>query len=188
MLRVALQVLLALSLVMAVLYFWRPADIRTPDSATAERRGDLPKTYLYAIQRTSYDETGELSGIVRAIKAQDFPEQRETRFTLPRIYTHDGDARTWSASADNGKLKHGSQKLFLTENVQLINDQSTARLDTQSMTLDLKAKTAISRVPVAMTEGANRIDAQGMEADLITERVRLQPNVESIYVPISNQP
>ena len=56
------------------------------------------------------------------------------------------------------------------------------------MTLDLKAKTAISRVPVAMTEGANRIDAQGMEADLITERVRLQPNVESIYVPISNQP
>ncbi len=183
--RISLQVLLGITIVMAVFYFWRPTDLRTPDQATAERRGELPKTYLYAIRRWTYDEDGQLAGIMEAIQAEDFPRRRETRFTLPRVYAHDGNDRTWSAAADEGRLRHGSQKLFLRKNVNLVNDQTGARLDTRAMTLDLKQKTAVSRVAVTITDGTNQIKARGMEADLVTERVTMKPEVESIYVPES---
>ena len=94
-------------------------------------------------------------------------------------------ACTWSAAADEGRLRHGSQKLFLRKNVNLTNDQTGARLDTRAMTLDLKQKTAVSRVAVTITDGTNLIKARGMEADLVTERVIMKPQVESIYVPES---
>ena len=183
--RTSLQVLLGITLVMAVFYFWRPTDLRTPDQATAERRGELPKTYLYAIRRWTYDEDGQLADIMEAIRAEDFPQRRQTLFTLPRVYTHDGNDRTWSAAADQGSLRQGSQKLFLRENVNLVNDQTGARLDTRAMTLDLRQKTAVSKVPVTITDGTNRIKARGMEADLVSERVIMKPQVESVYVPES---
>ena len=101
--RTSLQVLLAITLVMAVFYFWRPTDLRTPDQATAERRGELPKTYLYAIRRWTYDEDGQLAGIMEAIQAEDFPRRRETRFTLPDTWPA---KRLWltSTGASLGKL------------------------------------------------------------------------------------
>ena len=183
--RISLQVLLGITIVLAVFYFWRPSDLRTPDQATAERRGELPKTYLYAIRRWTYDEDGQLADIMEAIQAEDFPRRRETQFTLPRVYSHDGNDRTWSAAADEGHLRHGSQKLFLRKNVNLVNDQTGARLDTRAMTLDLRQKTAVSKVAVTITDGTNRIKARGMEADLVTERVIMKPDVESLYVPES---
>jgi len=181
--RTSLQVMLGITLVMAIFYFWKPADIQTPDQATAERRGELPQTYLYAIQRRAYDEQGQLADIMEAIQAEDFPNRRETRFTLPRVFAHDGNDRTWSAAADEGRLRHGSQKLYLRRNVALVNDQTNMRLDTRAMTLDLKEKTAVSRVKVTIADGVSSITARGMEADLVTERVIMKPEVESLYVP-----
>jgi LPS export ABC transporter protein LptC len=80
-------------------------------------------------------------------------------------------------------MRHGPQTLFLRRDVQLVNDQTGARLETRAMTLNLRRKTAVSRVPVTISQGENQTRANGMVADLNLEQIRLQPNVESIYVP-----
>ena len=183
--RTSLQIMLGITLVMAIFYFWKPADLMTPDQDTAERREELPQTYLYAIQHRAYDDQGQLADIMEAIQAEDYPNRRETWFTMPRVFTHDGNDRTWSAAADEGRLRHGSQKLYLRRNVALINDQTNMRLDTRAMTLDLKQKTAVSKVEVTVADGVSSIIAQGMEADLVTEQVVMKPDVESLYVPDS---
>ena len=181
--RISLQIMLGISIALATFYFWQPADLRTPDAETAERRNDLPKTYLHNIRRWHYDEKGQLADIMEAVQAQDFASTRETLFSQPRIYSHDGNDRTWSASAEEGRMRHGPQTLYLRRKVQLLNDQTGARLDTRAMTLNLRNKTAVSRVPVTITQGENQTRADGMVADLNLEQIRLQPNVESIYVP-----
>ncbi len=54
---------------------------------------------------------------------------------------------------------------------------------TEAMRINLDKKTAFSKVPVTMTQWLNTIKAQGMTADLNKERIRMNPNVESVYVP-----
>lgn len=181
--RISLQILLGISIALATFYFWQPADLRTPDAETAERRTALPKTYLHNIRSWHYDDTGQLAEIMEAVEARDFPDTRETLLTQPRVYSHDGNDRTWSASAEEGRMRHGPQTLLLRREVKLVNDQTGARLETRAMTLNLRHKTAVSRVPVTISQGENLTRANGMVADLNLEQIRLQPDVESIYAP-----
>ena len=101
----------------------------------------------------------------------------------PRMYSHNLNNDTWSASANTGRYWNKRQVLTLSDNVVLTNDNNQVTLRTEEMKINLRENTAISRVPVTITSGVNRTSADSMFADLDAQIVRLKRNVESVYAP-----
>ena len=76
MTRPLLQVLLALTLVLAANYFWDPRPALQPDHATSKRQVALPQTYIDGARSRAFDEQGNLSDIVEAERARSSGSNR----------------------------------------------------------------------------------------------------------------
>ncbi len=180
--RPLLQVLLALTLVLAAQYFWDADPGTQPDSETS-RQGALPKTYVEHVRSWTFDEWGNLSDIIEAERGDYFRRGDYSLLVEPRFYSHSDDGKTWSASATRGRLQHDAERLLLRKNVVLYYDQTGARMETHSLDIELDSRMARTDRPVKITQGKNRTTADGLVASLVQETLLLKPNVESIYVP-----
>ncbi len=181
--RGSLPLFLALVLALLASYYWRPGGNPMADADVVKRQMALAQTYLEEPRSWSYNEAGVLTEVLEAQRAEYFARRDVSELEQPRLYSHDGNDRTWSAQAEWGRLKHRPNTLTLRRQVLLNNDQTGAELATRIMTIDMNRRTATARVPVTVTEGDNRIRAEGMVAYLDEERVEMGPNVESTYVP-----
>ena len=176
--------LLLLCLLGALAFFMRdPADLIDPARHDQQREQVLPQTYAEQTRSLTFDEHGVLADIMEAASVRHFEQRDESLLEEPRFYSHNRDDKTWSATARRGTLRPGKEVLTLEQDVVLTNDASGGELKTQAMTIRLAEKIAYSDVPVEITEGRNRISADGMRANLERERVEMGPNVESVYVP-----
>lgn len=180
--RPALQILFALSLVLAANYYWDPSTTPIQDPDTLERQEALPRSYIKSARTWSFDENGNLSDIVEAVLVEQFPQRKQSRLTEPRFYSHSEDDKTWSASAKRGLFLHGKERLVLRDSVVLNHDQTGTRMDSSALDIHLKSRTAESKRKVIITRGENRTTANGLVANLDLETIHLKPNVESIYV------
>lgn len=180
-----LQLLLALTLILAASYYWQASTDPAADSATSARRRSLPQSYLETTRSWSYSREGMLANILEAERAEYFSAGQETVLQAPRFYAHNGDDKTWSAAAATGRFDHRSETLVLDEDAVLVHDQSGGRLETGAITIDVNARVATSTAPVTLTQGFNRTSARGMVANLEDETILMTPNVESTYVPPS---
>ncbi|RLQ21912.1 LPS export ABC transporter periplasmic protein LptC [Seongchinamella sediminis] len=179
--RLPLQILLAITLLVAAGYFWRPQTAGTPDVQTTQRQRELPQTYLQTVRAWSFDEDGMLTDIVEAEQLEHFPRRKLTLIGEPRFYAHSGDDKTWSASAERGRDDGRRERLLLRRNVVLIHDQTGTRLDTQALNIDLDRQIASSDRRVTVVQGNSRTVADGIEVRMQEETILMKPNVESIY-------
>jgi lipopolysaccharide export system protein LptC len=175
-----LQLLLAVTLIVAVGYYLTPGF--APDPQVSEWQQALPKTYLINTRTSTYNEEGTLTDVLEAQTAKFYPGQHQSLMESPRLFSHNLDDDTWSASSDNGEFAHNRKLLTLTNNVVLSNDINLVVLKTEKMRIDLVRNMAISKMPVTVTHRGSTTRADGMIADLDSQTVRLRPNVESIYV------
>ncbi|MEQ9463383.1 MAG: LPS export ABC transporter periplasmic protein LptC [Haliea sp.] len=152
---------------------------RSPGGGAAE----VVQTYLVNTRSLAFAEDGALAEVMEASRIEHFAADDVSSLQQPRFYSHDGNDRTWAAAAEQGELKHRTSMLLLSHNVVLSNDQSGGTLQAQAMALDLRLRTASSKVPVTAEMDGNVLQADGMFADLANETILLQPNVEGIYVP-----
>ena len=171
------------SLAAAGLYFWNSGEPQESEASLAQK--NLAKTYLVNTRSLRYGERGALTEILEATSVRYFPNQNHSVLVAPKYYSHNGNDRTWSVVSDTGRFLDNRELLFLQGNVVLTDDQNEGRLYTEAMQINLQKKTARSRVPVTLKQGLNTITADGMLADLNKEQIRLTPNVESIYAPVS---
>ena len=181
--RPALQLLLAIVLSVAAIYYWKPSTAPEGiDQETSIRQQTLPKTYLQKTRSWSYDADGNLANILEADSVEQFPRGGESFIVQPRFYSHSGNDRTWTATAKRGRYQDRKQRLLLRQNVVLANDQTGTRLEGHALDIELTNKIARSRKKVTITQGDNLTRADGMIAKLDQETITLGPNVESIYV------
>ena len=175
-----LQLLLAITLVIAAGYYLTSGLVPNPE--VSEWQQALPKTYLINTRTSTYNEEGALTDVLEAETAKFYPDERQSLMESPRLFSHNLDDDTWSASSDNGHFAHNRELLTLSNNVVLSNDTNLVVLKTEKMKIDLVRNIAISKEPVTVTHGGSTTRADGMIADLDSQTVRLRPNVESIYV------
>ncbi|GAB3286549.1 LPS export ABC transporter periplasmic protein LptC [Parahaliea aestuarii] len=180
--RTALPIALALFLVLLTSLYWNPGGDPAADPAIAQRQMTLPRTYVEEVRSWQYAANGNLKEVLEADRAEYFTGKDASELTQPRFYSHDGNDRSWSASADEGTFRHRAGILQLRRQVRLVNDQTGGTLATQAMTLNTRKNTAISRVPVTVTQNESILRADGMTADLNSERIVMSPNVETTYV------
>lgn len=179
--RLPLQILLAITVLVAAGYFGRPQTAGTPDSQTSIRQQELPQTYLTSVRAWSFDEDGMLTDIIEADGVEQFPRRNLSLIQEPRFYAHSGDDKTWSASAERGRGDDKSERLLLRKNVVLVHDQTGTRLDTHALDIDLDQQVATSKRKVTVVQGNNRTTADGIEVRMEDETIMMKPNVESIY-------
>ncbi|TDG14767.1 LPS export ABC transporter periplasmic protein LptC [Seongchinamella unica] len=182
--RLPLQILLAITLLVAAGYFWRPQTAGTPDVQTTQRQRELPQTYLQRVRAWSFDEQGRLTDIVEAKQLEQFPRRNLSLISQPRYYAHSGDDKTWSASAARGRGDDRRNRLLLRKDVVLVHDQSGTRLDTHALDIDLDQQVATSDRRVTVVQGNNRTVADGIEVRMEDETIIMKPNVESIYAQL----
>jgi len=175
-----LQALLAITIVLATSYYLSQES--QPDAEVSAWQQALPKTYLVNTRSSSFNEQGTLTDVLEAADAKFYPKRKESLLESPRLYSHNTDDDIWSASADSGRFEHKRETLFLSNNVVLSNDIHQVLLETEKMKIDLRRNTAVSRAPVLITQGDSSTRAESMIADLDAQTVRLQRNVESVYV------
>jgi LPS export ABC transporter protein LptC len=175
-----LRIMFALTLIIAGWYYWFPDS--TPETAIGEWQKTLPKTYLVNAKTSRFNEEGALTDVLAAQSAAMYPSKKETLLESPRMYSHNLNEDTWTAHSDMGRFDHKREVLTLSENVVLSNDINQVTLKTEQMRIDLRRNTAVSRVPVTISDGQNSTSADGMWADMDSQTVKLRPNVESIYV------
>ena len=183
MTRPLLQVLLALTLVLAANYFWDPRPALQPDQATSKRQVALPQTYIDGARSRAFDEQGNLSDIVEAERARYFKRGDFSALEQPRFYSHSEDDKTWSASAERGRVEHAEDRLLLRRNVVLSHDQTGTRMETSALEIELDTRMARSEKRVKIVQDKNRTIADGMVASLDRETLLVKPNVEGTYVP-----
>ena len=177
-----LQLLLAITLVFAASYLWKSRTGLEPDPNTSAQRQGLPQTYLEQTSSWAYSKLVMLTQILEAASAEHFSHGDQTLMQEPRFYVHNGDDKTWSATATRGRLRHRAEKLLLSQGVTLSHDQTGGHLETRAMVIDVKNKIATSKKPVTITQGPHLTHARGMVAHLEEETILLSPNVESTYV------
>lgn len=168
---------------LAVLWYWSLLGDGAIERSLV--RGDKApvQTYLVNTRSMAYAEDGVLAEVMEASRIEHYGREDVSELQQPRVYSHDGNNRTWSAMADRGRLKHQTNILILRRDVKLSNDQSGGSLQAEAMTLNLNLRTATSRVAVTAQLDGNILRADGMFADLANETILLQPNVEGTYVP-----
>lgn len=174
-----------LAAVLAALAVWYWSLVGDGAIERSPLRGDtaLVQTYLVNTRSMAYAEDGALAEVMEASRIEHYGREDVSELQQPRFYTHDGNNRTWSAMADHGRLKHRTSILILRRDVVLSNDQSGGTLQAEAMTLNLRLRTATSRVTVTAQLDGNILRADGMFADLANETILLEPNVEGTYVP-----
>jgi len=175
--------LLAAILASLAVWYWTAVGDGVIDRPMPQADADLVQTYLVNTRSMSFAEDGSLAEVMEAVRIEHFGGEDVSEIEQPSFYSHDGNNRTWSASAERGRLKHSSSVLILRRNVVLSNDQSGGTLQTEAMTLHLRLRTAQSKVAVTAKLGDNVLRADGMFANLANETILLQPNVEGTYVP-----
>ncbi|MFV0477189.1 MAG: LPS export ABC transporter periplasmic protein LptC [Parahaliea sp.] len=177
-----LHIILAVALLLLVGYYWEPVNKPDFDRAMYERRQILPQTYVYAMRSWEYENDGSLAEIMEADRVERFAQSDSSTLIEPRFYSHDGNDRSWSASAHTGTFAHGRGILELNDDVVLSNDQTGGTLNTSAMTINVHNKTALSNVPVTVVQGQSNIRADSMTADLNRERIVMKTNVDSTYI------
>lgn len=181
--RPLLQILLALTLLLAAKLLWDPRPGSVPDEQTSRRLDTLPKTYIDQVQTWSFDEDGNLNDMLEAQRVDRYSRGDYSMIIEPRLYAHSEDGRTWSMSAERGRFQHDEEQLLLRRNVILSHDQTGSRMRTHALDVELAARTARGDRPVTIVQGDNRTTADGLVVDLEQETVLLKPNVETLYFP-----
>lgn len=174
---------LALILTSLAAWYWMLVGNGVIDRPAPQADAELVQTYLVNTRSLSFAEDGALAEVMEATRIEHFAGDNVSEIEQPGFYSHDGNDRSWSASAEKGRLLHNTNALLLQHNVLLGNDQSGATLQTEAMTLNLRLHTAESSVAVTATLDDNVLRADGMVANLADETILLKPNVEGTYVP-----
>jgi LPS export ABC transporter protein LptC len=165
--------------------WWLANRGREAEAPAAAVRTGQPGYYLEGATLQQTDETGRVEMRVTAARAVQDPATRAVRGETLRVDYFVDEPRTWVMTAKAGTLPPDGQTVQLEGDVRLTGldaGQDPAVVRTERMTLDVDASVATTREPVRIDMGRNSITAQGMRADLKTDRLQLEADVHGRYV------
>ncbi len=93
----------------------------------------------------------------------------------------------WTATSDQGELVRGTSQIDLTGHVQVSADipgsDSPIRIATDTLSFDSHSDIVSTAAPVTVTWSGQRLEAQGLIADLKAHRLQLESSVHAIVTP-----
>lgn len=163
--------------------WWWLNEQQTVDATGAEGARD-PDSYFRDLELVRHDAAGRPEMRVAAAYAEHF---RDAAW----VHLVDLEARgleagpDWRLLAEHGRLADDGGELEAWDNVVLTrrtdNGGDGMRLETERLTVNMEAETAMTDEPVAILQGSSRITGRGLWVSLADDRLRIESNVEAHY-------
>ncbi|HEY7774815.1 MAG TPA: LPS export ABC transporter periplasmic protein LptC [Marinagarivorans sp.] len=181
---------------MGVVLLWdtRP-ELLNPLSKTESPFERFPYAVLHDAQTSHFNEDGELSYEFDAVTLKHFradtqntSDQDYMLITAPKLTLY-GEPEPWFVTAKQGKVMAHGEKLILWDDVEVWQTRSgdidaTTKLSTQSIDIYPNLKRIITDAHVHIEGPNGTINADGLEVDMVTQRIKLLANVRGQHEPI----
>jgi len=164
------------------------------DNYTQEGRASLsenqvsePDYYGEGLFNRRFDAKGRLEQSFSADSSTHYPLIDNTIFKAPVIQLQDEEGDFWQVSADEGSMNDKDDLLRLRANVELRpmqeNNAHPVVIKTESLDYFTKRQLAQTKQRVTITYPQTRVTAVGMTMDMKKQRMELQAEVNTQYVP-----
>ncbi len=131
-----------------------------------------------------FDRDGRLEQVDRGRRLVQPAGRRDLFITAPDLQLRVPGARPWRVTAERAWLDADLTEARLSGHVLLRQaGDPVTRVCMPSLALDIPARLAHTADPVQIDQGASRIAAVGLRADLPAARLQLQHDVEAHYAP-----
>lgn len=164
-----------------ILYSWiEAAD--TPKHAAVEREL-VPDFVAYQLTRRSFDKDGNLTGQVKAAQMAHFEQLGQIQFDQPAYTLYEERQPRWQISSAQGVF-YQDNKVILEQNVQVDNlhqDEMMRQIQTDQLEMLLDTQLLQTDHPVLVLGQSFQIHGQGLQADLVTQKLRLFKHQGTVY-------
>lgn len=181
---------------MTVVLLWdsRP-ELLNPLAKVESPFERFPYAVLHDARTSHFDETGKLSYEFDAVTLKHFRADTQSTsdedymlITAPKLTLY-GEPNPWFVTAKQGKIMAHGEKLTLWDDVEVWqtdnNDTTiTTKLSTESIDIFPHQKRISTDAHVHIESANGTINADGLEVDMISQRIKLLANVRGQHEPI----
>lgn len=155
----------------------------------------FPYAVLHDARTSHFDETGTLNYEFDAVTLKHFRADMQNSsdedymlITAPKLTIY-GDANPWHVTAKQGKVMAQGEKLTLWDDVKVwqaanIKNEGAMELTTQTIDIYPIQKRIATDAHVHIVAPNGIVDANGLEVDMVTQRIKLLANVRGKHDPI----
>jgi len=152
---------------------------------TAKISDNKPDFFLTKATYTQFDSSGEIGKQFYTDKITHFANNNKYVFDKPHIKMQNENEQPWYITADKGKSEGGKSKIFLWDNVKVIQaaGQNNPDFDITSDTLTIYPDTKIAETdgPITIIQNESIVRAIGAQANFKDGTLKLLSNVECQY-------
>ncbi|WP_333796000.1 LPS export ABC transporter periplasmic protein LptC [Rheinheimera sp.] len=165
----------------SLLYGW--LDNEGKSTATNAEQELAPDFIAYDLVRTSFDGSGNMSGLIKARQMSHFEQLGQIQFEAPAYTIFEDQLPKWQVSSDHGVL-YPDDKVVLEQQVILDNLKSGElfnKLETNQLEYLFEQQMLQSRQQVLISGDGFAINGQGVEVDLVKQKLQLHQHKGTVY-------
>jgi lipopolysaccharide export system protein LptC len=161
------------------------------DEPVAVADNHAPDFMADTVQINGFAEDGTLHHTLDSPHVTHLPQNNMTLFELPRLQLFAANRRMW-INADHGEASREGKTVDFIGNVEAEREngptEAPLHFSSTKLTVWPDEQRAVSDVPVLLTRGLDRIDANHMEADNMFGNMKLSGNVRMSFPPKKRNP
>lgn len=168
----------------AAFTFW-VLQINAPREVRGREASREPDYHFGAPRITRFGADGTLDLELTARSAVHYPHDDTVALEELEVDVRAPDGASWTLSAARGSAPMAGDRILLEGGVRVARPAGGAggpiELTTEQVTLDTSVQRLETDAPVLIVQGANRVTAVGLVADLGRERITLKQRVRGVY-------
>ncbi|ROO37793.1 LPS export ABC transporter periplasmic protein LptC [Salinisphaera orenii] len=182
-----LRVIAVLLVIAAGVIALRWADSPDPGTPTAPRLSTPENSDYYMTDAVVHqmDPQGDLAYRMRLGQTLHFPDD-SARLRDIDVHYLAGTKTYWDVTAARGRIPAGERDIYLYDGVEAVHPRPNGpvvRIETDNAWVRPDADRIDTRAHVTATQPGQRVEGDGMEVDLDTDKLRLLSNVQVTYTP-----
>lgn len=146
---------------------------------------DVPDFFMTNAMYMQFDHNGKINNQFHTNQITHFPINNNYIFDNPQIKIYNNCEQPWNITANKGRSEGGKSKIYLWDNVKIIQASNPDNPDFDITTTDLTVypdiKFAETKKPITIIQSGSIAKAIGAEADFKNGTVKLLSNVEGQY-------
>jgi len=169
----------------AAAFSWWVLQVSAPTETRSLGPRHLPDYHFVAPRITRFGADGKVALDLTAARALHYPDDDSVELEDLRVALTTDAGVTWQMRADRGIAPMGGDSIELAGAVTVARPRGDGGLTlaTESLTLHPRAQRLATAAAVELRAGSSRIEAVGMQADLLAERVELGAKIRGSYAP-----
>lgn len=144
-----------------------------------------PDLITYTVEQLTFNKKGEKHYLLKAEQMQQFLDDNRNLIIRPDLILFRNQQAAWKTSANEGNSDGTGDEIHLRGNVVIEQQGHTrpATLETDTLTISATTSHAFTDDRVVIRQPGVLIEAQGLEADLNDNKLKLKHQVTSTYEP-----